>query len=40
VAQKPENIKLKTQQEEMEFLEELGFKVNQERFLAKNLREV
>jgi NAD-dependent DNA ligase len=29
-----------TQKEEMEFLESLGFRVNQERFLAKNLNEV
>ena len=29
-----------TQKEEIEFMEKLGFKVNQERFLAKNLKEV
>ncbi len=39
LAQKPEKIKIKNQKEELEFLEELGFKVNQERFLAKNLKE-
>ncbi len=32
--------KFKTQKEELEFLEKLGFKVNQERFLAQNLDEV
>jgi NAD-dependent DNA ligase len=32
--------KFESQKEEMEFLEELGFKVNQERILTKNLKEV
>lgn len=33
-------INLKTQEEEIKFLEKLGFKVNQNNFLAKNLKEV
>lgn len=40
IAQKPKDIILERQGDELNYLDDLGFKVNQKNFLAKNLEEV